>query len=73
MRVGRGDSRPGASRPTPAPRCIGGATARVESIPLSVRIARNAPRNLEAQYRLTTDRCTVAVQFLSLSGTPRRW
>ena len=44
MRAGRGYKTRSGYRPTPAPRRIGGAMARVESTSVSVRIARNAPR-----------------------------
>ena len=42
MPAGRGYKTRSGYRPTPAPRCIGVAMARLESTPVSVRIARNA-------------------------------
>ena len=66
-----GDSRPGASRPTPA-RDASRAPRRGWKAPPCRPYRPQRPAQLEVQYRLTTDRCTVAVQFLSFYGTPRR-
>jgi hypothetical protein len=73
MRAGRGDSSPERLWADAGTACIGGAAAaRVESTTSVSAVSLGTPRAPRAQYRLTTNRCTVAVQFLSLSGTPRR-